>query len=119
MRHRGRKKDANDCEGLGSDRSPSSALGSVWPRCQGAGNWWAKAQGSICTRTRRRGRGEALLDPVPPLSVPAVPTRQNSQGSPRTGFGAWAVAGLQLLPPGTYARGGEARRHAPPAPPAP
>lgn len=105
----GAGKVANDCEGLGSHRSPSRALGSIRPRSQGAGNCWAKARGSIWIRLRRGGRNEAFLDAVPPLSVPALPTRQHSQGSLRTGVRSVGGSGAPATSP-KYLR---ARRRGP------
>lgn len=74
--------------------------------------------------TAPRGRDEALSAAVLPLGVPAPPALQSSPsargsgiGDRGSGPGVWAAAGRQRLPPGTYARGGEATGHAPPAPP--
>lgn len=83
------EEEAGQETGPGSDRLPSRARGSVWPRRQGA--MWAAP-------SRR----------VPPLGVPALPTRRGSRAARRSGFHT-----RPLVPKRAADR---PRDHAPPAP---
>ena len=116
---RARKRGANDCDQervKGTERCLASAPGGRELVGKGEGGGQA---GPIAAR---RGRQEALSAGVPPLGVPASPTRRHSRAS--RGFRARAPQGGQQRgasdsrPVPTRAAD-RPKDHAPPAPAAP